>query len=66
MPKHSSKGENQLAKSGIDEIISETETEINDADARQKEIHKTLGYKDEFRKFLDDNGIEYDEDGLWE
>ena len=34
--------------------------------ARQKEIHKTLNYKAEFRKFLEDNGIEYDEDGLWE
>lgn len=34
--------------------------------ARQKEIHKTLAYKDEFRKFLEDNGIEYDEEGLWD
>jgi REP element-mobilizing transposase RayT len=34
--------------------------------ARQKEIHKTIDYKDEFRKFLEDNGIEYDKDGLWE
>ncbi len=31
-----------------------------------KEIHKTLVYKDEFRKLLDDNGIEYDEKDLWE
>lgn len=34
--------------------------------ARQKEIHKTLDYKDEFRRLLEDNGIEYDEKGLWE
>ena len=33
---------------------------------RQKDIHKTLAYKDEFRKLLDDNGIEYDENGLWD
>jgi putative transposase len=33
---------------------------------RQKEIHKTLRYKDEFRKMLDDHEIEYDEKELWE
>ncbi|MGH9946701.1 MAG: transposase [Pyrinomonadaceae bacterium] len=32
--------------------------------ARQKDIHKTLAYKDEFRKFLTDNGIEFEENGL--
>ena len=33
---------------------------------QQKTIHKDLSYYDEFRKFLADNGIEYDEDGLWD
>ncbi|MGQ0541402.1 MAG: transposase [Blastocatellia bacterium] len=47
--------------------VSRTHDEIEkDYIARQKKIHKTLGYKDEFRKFLEDNGIEYDEEGLWE
>ena len=39
---------------------------VKDYIARQKEIHKTLSYKDEFRKFLDDHGIEYDENELWD
>ena len=39
---------------------------VKDYIRRQKEIHQTLGYKDEFRKFLIDNGIEYDEEGLWD
>ncbi len=34
--------------------------------ARQKEIHRTLSYKDEFRGFLEENGIEYDEKDLWD
>lgn len=47
--------------------VSRSSDEIEkDYIARQKEIHKTLDYKVEFRKFLDDNGIEYDEEGLWE
>ncbi|MGB7207926.1 MAG: transposase [Pyrinomonadaceae bacterium] len=47
--------------------VSRIEDEIEkDYIARQKEIHKTLAYKDEFRKLLDDNGIEYDEKDLWE
>ena len=47
--------------------ISRSHDEIEkDYIARQKEIHKTLAYKDEFRKLLDDNGIEYDEKDLWE
>ena len=47
--------------------VSRSSDEIEkDYIARQKTIHKTLKYKDEFRKFLDDNGIEYDEKGLWE
>lgn len=33
---------------------------------RQKEIHKTLCYKDEFRKLLDDHNMQYDEKDLWE
>ncbi|MFM9903200.1 MAG: transposase [Pyrinomonadaceae bacterium] len=47
--------------------VSRSSDEIEkDLIARQKTIHKELSYKDEFRKFLDDNGIEYDEEGLWE
>ncbi len=47
--------------------VSRSHDEIEkDYIARQKEIHKTLAYKDEFRKLLDDNGIEYDEKDLWE
>ena len=34
--------------------------------ARQKEIHITLSYKDEFRRFLEENGIEYDEKDIWD
>lgn len=33
---------------------------------RQKELHQTLAYKDEFRRFLTENGIEYEEEGLWD
>ncbi|CAN5392620.1 hypothetical protein BH10ACI3_BH10ACI3_28130 [soil metagenome] len=33
---------------------------------RQKEIHKSLYYKDEFRQLLERNGIEYDENDLWD
>ncbi len=33
---------------------------------RQKEIHQNLSYKDEFRQFLEKNGIEYDEKDLWD
>ncbi len=33
---------------------------------RQKEIHEKLSYKDEFRQFLQKNGIEYDEKELWD
>lgn len=47
--------------------ISRSEDEIEkDYIRRQKEIHKILNYKDEFRKLLDDNGIEYDEKDLWD
>ena len=47
--------------------ISRSDDEfVKDYIARQKEIHKSLSYKDEFRKFLDDNGIEYDENELWD
>ena len=47
--------------------ISRSEDEfVKDYIARQKEIHKSLSYKDEYRKFLDDNGIEYDENELWD
>lgn len=47
--------------------VSRAEDEIKkDYIARQKDIHKTLNYKDEFRKFLDDHGIEYIEKDLWE
>lgn len=44
---------------------SRSEDEIDkDHIRRQKEIHKTLSYKDEFRQFLEINGIEYDENEL--
>ena len=33
---------------------------------RQKEIHQNLAYKDEFRQFLETNGIGYDEKDLWD
>lgn len=47
--------------------VGRSEDEVEkDRIGRQKEIHKTLEYKDEFRKFLEGNGIEYDEEGLWE
>ncbi len=47
--------------------VSRSHDEIEkDYIARQKEIHITLTYKDEFRKLLEDNGIEYDEKDLWE
>lgn len=46
---------------------SRTNDEIDkDYIRRQKEIHRSLSYKDEFRQFLTDNGIEYEEDGLWD
>ncbi len=46
--------------------VSRSEDEVvKDIIHRQKEIHKTLSYKDEFRRFLDDHNIEYDEDDLW-
>lgn len=34
--------------------------------ADQKEFHKTVSYKDEFREILRKHEIEFDEDGLWE
>ena len=47
--------------------VSRSHDEIEkDYIARQKEIHKALAYKDEFRKLLEDNGIEYDEHDLWD
>ena len=47
--------------------VSRSSDEIEkDYIARQKEIHQNLTYKDEFRRFLEDNGIEYDEEGLWD
>jgi REP element-mobilizing transposase RayT len=47
--------------------VSRSSDEIKkDYIARQKAIHETLDYKDEYRKFLADNGIEYDEEGLWD
>ena len=46
---------------------SRSQDEIDkDYIARQKEIHKTLSYKDEFRQFLEENHIEYDENDLWD
>lgn len=32
----------------------------------QKEFHKTVSYKDEFRDILRKHEIEFDEEGLWE
>ena len=47
--------------------ISRTDDEfVKDQIARQKEFHQTMTYKDEFRQFLDENGIEYDENELWD
>ena len=47
--------------------VSRTEDEIEkDYIARQKELHKNVSYKDEFRELLERNGVEYDEEGLWE
>ncbi len=47
--------------------MSRSQDEIDkDYIARQKEIHKTLSYKDEFRHFLEENFIEYDENDLWD
>lgn len=47
--------------------ISRTDDEfVKDLIARQKEFHQTVAYKDEFRQFLDENGIEYDEKELWD
>ena len=47
--------------------VGRSEDEIaKDYIRRQKEIHKTLDYKDEFRKLLHDNNIEYIENELWE
>jgi hypothetical protein len=47
--------------------VSRSHAEIEkDYIARQNEVHKTLDYKDEVRKLLEDNGIEYDEKDLWE
>jgi putative transposase len=47
--------------------VSRSHDEIEkDYIARQKVIHKTLAYKDEFRQFLNDNGISYLETDLWE
>ena len=34
--------------------------------ADQKEFHKKMSYKDEFRRFLDNHEIEYDENDLWD
>ncbi len=34
--------------------------------ADQKEFHKTVSYKDEFREILRKHEIEFDEEGLWE
>lgn len=31
----------------------------------QKEHHKTISYQDEYRKFLDEYGVDYDENYLW-
>lgn len=47
--------------------ISRSQDEVEkDYILRQKEIHKSLNYKDEFRRLLDDNGIKYHENDLWE
>lgn len=32
----------------------------------QKEHHAEVSFKDEYRKFLDDQGIEYDEEYVWD
>lgn len=47
--------------------ISRTDDElVMDQIVRQKEFHKSKSFKDEFREFLDENGIEYDEHELWD
>lgn len=47
--------------------ISRSEDEIEKKYiADQKEFHKTISYKDEFREILKKHEIEFDEDGLWE
>lgn len=47
--------------------VSRSSDEIEkDYIRRQKEVHESLTYKDEFRNFLDENGIAYDEEGLWD
>ncbi len=46
--------------------VSRSEDEIEkDIIRRQKEIHQTLSYKDEFRRFLEEHNIQYAEDDLW-
>ncbi len=34
--------------------------------ADQKEFHKRMSYKDEFRRFLDNHKIDYDEKDIWD
>jgi REP element-mobilizing transposase RayT len=34
--------------------------------ANQKEHHKTVSFQDEFRKLMEENGINYDERYVWE
>ncbi len=55
----------QESYAAVTESRSEDEI-VKDYIVRQKLIHKTLSYKDEFRKFLDDHAIEYDEKDLWD
>lgn len=47
--------------------VSRSEDEIEmDYIERQKEIHKNISFKDEYRQFLESNGMEYEEEGLWD
>lgn len=55
----------QETYAAVTESRSEDEI-VMDYIHRQKEIHKNLSYKDEFRQFLEKNRIEYDENELWD
>lgn len=55
----------QESYAAVTESRSEDEI-VKDYISRQKQIHLSLSYKDEFRQFLDQHAIEYDEDGLWD
>ena len=53
----------QESYAAVTESRSEDEIVI-DYIRRQKEIHKNLSYRNEFRQFLEEHGIEYDEKDL--